>query len=72
MQIIWDAIIHCELMLCFSPVCFNMIEEAYMTKCGHSFWYVSILCVVGRLMAELITLIDRCNIILHSFPHLDD
>ncbi|XP_070330144.1 E3 ubiquitin-protein ligase COP1 isoform X5 [Odocoileus virginianus] len=20
------------------PICFDMIEEAYMTKCGHSFW----------------------------------
>ena len=23
----------------FSPICFDMIEEAHMTKCGHSFWY---------------------------------
>lgn len=21
-----------------SPICFEMIEEAHMTKCGHSFW----------------------------------
>ena len=25
-------------LLYFSPVCFKMIEEPYMTKCGHSFW----------------------------------
>lgn len=24
--------------LLFSPICFEMIEEAHMTKCGHSFW----------------------------------
>ena len=29
-----------QLFFCFlfSPICFDMIEEAYMTKCGHSFW----------------------------------
>lgn len=26
------------LLYFFSPICFEMIEEAHMTKCGHSFW----------------------------------
>jgi len=37
------SLVWCE---CFSPVCFNMIEEAYITKCGHSFWYVDTACVL--------------------------
>lgn len=35
-----------DMFKCFSPVCFNMIEEAYITKCGHSFWYVFSLCIL--------------------------
>ena len=22
----------------YSPVCFDIIDEAHMTKCGHTFW----------------------------------
>lgn len=25
-------------IFCCSPVCFDVIDEAHMTKCGHSFW----------------------------------
>lgn len=28
----------CSLYAFPSPICFEMIEEAHMTKCGHSFW----------------------------------
>ncbi|RDD43416.1 E3 ubiquitin-protein ligase RFWD2 [Trichoplax sp. H2] len=27
------------------PICFGVIEEAYMTKCGHSFWYCHYECI---------------------------
>ena len=32
------AIIDAICLSSSSPVCFDMIDAAYMTKCGHSFW----------------------------------
>ena len=29
---------HKFLLTCTSPICFESIKEAFMTKCGHSFW----------------------------------
>ena len=29
---------NCFCIHFFSPICFDTIEEAHMTKCGHSFW----------------------------------
>lgn len=34
LKVFWWVVLFCPS----SPICFEMIEEAHMTKCGHSFW----------------------------------
>lgn len=39
LEFIFGLVIDTALVVSFcSPICFEMIEEAHMTKCGHSFW----------------------------------
>lgn len=46
------------------PVCFNMIEDAYITKCGHSFCYK---CIKTSLDAH-----NRCPKCNHVFEKKDE
>lgn len=34
----WKFKILIIYLLFFSPICFNLMEEVHMTKCGHSYW----------------------------------
>ncbi|NXG92898.1 COP1 ligase, partial [Stercorarius parasiticus] len=51
--------------LVFSPICFDMIEEAYMTKCGHSFCYK---CIHQSL--EDNNRCPKCNYVVDNIDHL--
>ncbi|KAF7241319.1 E3 ubiquitin-protein ligase COP1 [Varanus komodoensis] len=48
-----------------SPICFDMIEEAYMTKCGHSFCYK---CIHQSL--EDNNRCPKCNYVVDNIDHL--
>lgn len=39
LMLILVLIAPCYLVSC-SPICFEIIEEAHVTKCGHTFWLV--------------------------------
>ncbi|XP_068921609.1 E3 ubiquitin-protein ligase COP1 isoform X2 [Petaurus breviceps papuanus] len=47
------------------PICFDMIEEAYMTKCGHSFCYK---CIHQSL--EDNNRCPKCNYVVDNIDHL--
>nr|XP_056700684.1 E3 ubiquitin-protein ligase COP1 [Euleptes europaea] len=47
------------------PICFEMIEEAYMTKCGHSFCYK---CIHQSL--EDNNRCPKCNYVVDNIDHL--
>lgn len=47
------------------PICFEMIEEAYMTKCGHSFCYKCI-----RQSLEDNNRCPKCNYVVDSIDQL--
>ncbi|XP_029473902.1 E3 ubiquitin-protein ligase COP1 isoform X2 [Rhinatrema bivittatum] len=47
------------------PICFDMIEEAYMTKCGHSFCYK---CIHQSL--EDNNRCPKCNYVVDNIEHL--
>ncbi|XP_063795771.1 E3 ubiquitin-protein ligase COP1 isoform X2 [Pseudophryne corroboree] len=47
------------------PICFDMIEEAYMTKCGHSFCYK---CIHHSL--EDNNRCPKCNYVVDNIDHL--
>uniref|UniRef100_A0A8B9J6X3 COP1 E3 ubiquitin ligase n=1 Tax=Astyanax mexicanus TaxID=7994 RepID=A0A8B9J6X3_ASTMX len=51
--------------LFFSPICFEMIEEAHMTKCGHSFCYKCI-----RQSLEDSNRCPKCNYIIDNVDQL--
>uniref|UniRef100_A0A8C9EIK8 COP1 E3 ubiquitin ligase n=1 Tax=Pavo cristatus TaxID=9049 RepID=A0A8C9EIK8_PAVCR len=53
------------VILFFSPICFDMIEEAYMTKCGHSFCYK---CIHQSL--EDNNRCPKCNYVVDNIDHL--
>ncbi|XP_058017527.1 uncharacterized protein LOC131187273 isoform X2 [Ahaetulla prasina] len=48
-----------------TPICFDMIEEAYMTKCGHSFCYKSI-----HQSLEDNKRCPKCNYVVDNIDHL--
>ena len=43
------------------PICFNLIDEAYMTKCGHTFCYKCL-----KQSVEVTKKCTRCNTLLDS------
>ncbi|XP_069087666.1 E3 ubiquitin-protein ligase COP1 [Pleurodeles waltl] len=47
------------------PICFDMIEEAYMTKCGHSFCYK---CIHQSLDDN--NRCPKCNYVIDNIDHL--
>lgn len=47
------------------PICFEIIKEAYITRCGHTFCYV---CILRSI--ETIKKCPKCNISLSSPDHI--
>lgn len=47
------------------PICFEIIKEAYITRCGHTFCYV---CILKSI--ETIKKCPKCNISLSSPDHI--
>ncbi|XP_042191484.1 E3 ubiquitin-protein ligase COP1 [Callorhinchus milii] len=47
------------------PICFDMIEEAHMTKCGHSFCYKCI-----RQSLEVSNRCPKCNYVIDNIDQL--
>ncbi|GCB81822.1 hypothetical protein scyTo_0021895, partial [Scyliorhinus torazame] len=47
------------------PICFEMIEEAHMTKCGHSFCYKCI-----RQSLEVSNRCPKCNYVIDNVDQL--
>ena len=43
--------------LSFSPICFELINEAYVSRCGHSFWFVS---HTARLLFHFLFCSSKC------------
>lgn len=35
-----NQILLISLCSLYSPICFELLSEVYVTACGHSFWYV--------------------------------
>ncbi|KAL1775229.1 E3 ubiquitin-protein ligase RFWD2 isoform X2 [Sigmodon hispidus] len=48
------------------PICFDMIEEAYMTKCGHSFCYKCI----HQSLEDNNNRCPKCNYVVDNIDHL--
>uniref|UniRef100_A0A4W3GY24 COP1 E3 ubiquitin ligase n=1 Tax=Callorhinchus milii TaxID=7868 RepID=A0A4W3GY24_CALMI len=48
-----------------NPICFDMIEEAHMTKCGHSFCYKCI-----RQSLEVSNRCPKCNYVIDNIDQL--
>uniref|UniRef100_A0A4W3GYA7 COP1 E3 ubiquitin ligase n=2 Tax=Callorhinchus milii TaxID=7868 RepID=A0A4W3GYA7_CALMI len=48
-----------------APICFDMIEEAHMTKCGHSFCYKCI-----RQSLEVSNRCPKCNYVIDNIDQL--
>uniref|UniRef100_A0A4W3GY60 COP1 E3 ubiquitin ligase n=1 Tax=Callorhinchus milii TaxID=7868 RepID=A0A4W3GY60_CALMI len=54
-----------RLQVILLPICFDMIEEAHMTKCGHSFCYKCI-----RQSLEVSNRCPKCNYVIDNIDQL--